>query len=145
MLVQTQGQQIRAIHDTLKAKAFVMAYTATFTNGDNATSTEEFDGLKNRLTGDQVLAMGSTDGGNDVLYMNQTLRRKVNALMRAAGQASETVPNGFGKLDGTTSSTVASKIRVAYDRLVTGEYSLLEPTDEQIKAARIRMAKTRAK
>ena len=30
-------------------------------------------------------------GSPDVLFMNKTMRRKINALMRAAGQATETV------------------------------------------------------
>jgi len=47
-------------------------------------------------------------------------------------------------LDGTTSATVASKIRVAYDKLALGEYVLLEPTPDDIEAARVRMAKKRA-
>lgn len=117
VLVKTQGSvnDLRARHDALKAKAASLTFTAKFFNGDNSTDPNEFDGLKNRLTGDQLLAMGSSDGGDtltlakldelldavvggaDVLFMNKTLRRKVNALMRAAGQASETVSDAFGR------------------------------------------------
>ena len=116
-LVMTQGSanDLRAIHDAMKAKALALTFTAKFFNGDNSTDPKEFNGLKNRLTGDQVLAMGSSDGGDtltlakldelidavqgspDVLFMNKTLRRKVNALMRAAGQANETVSDAFGR------------------------------------------------
>lgn len=49
----------------------------------------------------------------------------------------------IAELEGTTSNIVASKIRVAYDRLVTGEYQLLEPAPDQIEAAQLRMAKKR--
>lgn len=116
-LIKTQGagNDIRANHDALKAKAFSMAFTAKFFNGDNASDPKVFDGLKNRLSGAQVLDMGSSDGGDtltlamldelidqvvgspDVLFMNKTLRRKVNALMRAAGQATEVVSDAFGR------------------------------------------------
>ena len=116
-LVKTQGNSndLRAIHDAMKAKALALTFTAKFFNGDNATDPKEFDGLKNRLAGDQVLDMGDSDGGDtltlakldelidaviggpDVLFMNKTLRRKVNALMRAAGQATETVSDSFGR------------------------------------------------
>jgi hypothetical protein len=59
--------------------------------------------------------MGNADGGNpltldkldelidavqgspDMLFMNKTMRRKVNKLMRAAGQATETVSDAFGR------------------------------------------------
>ncbi len=50
----------------------------------------------------------------------------------------------IAELEGTTSNIVASKIRVAYDRLVTGEYQLLEPAPDQIEAAQLRMVKKRA-
>ena len=36
-------------------------------------------------------------GRPDVLFMNKTLRRKVNALMREAGQATEIVNDAFGR------------------------------------------------
>ena len=116
-LVKTQGNtnDLRAIHDAMKAKALSLTFTSKFFNGDNASNPKEFDGLKNRLTGDQVLDMGDSSGGDtltlakldelidqviggpDVLYMNKTLRRKVNALMRAASQATETVSDSFGR------------------------------------------------
>ena len=75
----------------------------------------QFDGLKNRLTGSQVIDMGATDGGDaltlakldelmdavmgspDILLMNKTCRRKVSTLVRAAGQAIETVSDAFGR------------------------------------------------
>lgn len=116
-LVKTQGNvnNLRATYDAMKAKAAALKFTKQFFKGDNSTNPNEFDGLQNRITGDQLLDMGSTSGGDeltlakldelidavqggpDVLFMNKTLRRKVNALMRAAGQATETVSNAFGK------------------------------------------------
>ncbi len=116
-LVKTQGKgnNIRATYDAMKAKAFALEYTKKFFKGDNATNPKEFDGLQNRLTGDQLINMGSTSGGDtltlakldelldaviggaDVLFMNKPMRRKVNALMRAAGQATETVSDAFGR------------------------------------------------
>jgi len=116
-LVKTQGNvnDLRARYDSMKAKAAALEFTKKFFKGSNSTAPNEFDGLQARLTGDQVLAQGSTDGGDaltlakldelidavqgapDVLFMNKTLRRKVNALMRAAGQANETVSDAFGR------------------------------------------------
>jgi hypothetical protein len=67
------------------------------------------------LTGAQVTDAGSTAGGDaltlakldeaidavqgspDVLFMNKILRRKVNTLVRAAGQAQEVVSGAFGQ------------------------------------------------
>lgn len=116
-LVKTQGNKnsLRAIHDGLKAKAAALRFTKTFFKGDSESSPKEFDGLQVRLTGDQLIDMGSTSGGDtltldkldelidavqggpDVLFMNKTMRRKVNKLIRAAGQATETVSDAFGR------------------------------------------------
>jgi hypothetical protein len=116
-LVKTQGNvnNLRATYDGMKAKAVSLEYTKKFFKGDNSSDVNEFDGLENRLTGDQVVDQGSTSGGDaltlakldemidqvqgtpDVLFMNKTLRRKVNTLMRSAGQATETVSDSFGR------------------------------------------------
>ena len=116
-LVKTQGNinDLRAIHDGMKAKAAALTYTDKFFNGDNATDPNEFDGLKARLTGSQVIDMGSSDGGDtltldkldemldavqgspDVIFCNKTMRRKISSLARAAGQAIETVNDSFGR------------------------------------------------
>lgn len=116
-LVKTQGNvnNLRATYDAMKAKAAALTYTLKFFKGDNASNPKEFDGLEKRLTGDQKIAAGSTSGGDtltldmldilldavqggaDVLFMNKTLRRKVSKLVRAAGQAQETVSDAFGR------------------------------------------------
>jgi hypothetical protein len=116
-LVKTQGNvnNLRATYDGMKAKAVSLEYTKAFFKGSNSDDPNEFDGLQERLTGDQVVDQGSSSGGDtltlakldemidqvqgspDVLYMNKTLRRKVNSLMRAEGQATETVSDSFGR------------------------------------------------
>ena len=111
-LVKTQGKinDIRAIHDAMKAKAAALTFTKTFFKGDNENNPTEFDGLEARLTGAQVIdaegdltlakldeAMDAVQGGADMLFMNKTLRRKVNALIRASGQATEPVNDSFGR------------------------------------------------
>jgi hypothetical protein len=116
-LVKTQGNvnNLRAIYDAMKAKAAALEFTKNFFKGDNATDPNEFDGLDLRLTGSQKIAAGNTNGGDeltldkvdilldavqggaDVLFMNKTMRRKVNKLIRAAGQAQETVSDAFGR------------------------------------------------
>ena len=116
-LVKTQGNinNLRSVYDGMKAKAAALTYTDKFFNGINATDPNTFDGLKTRLTGSQVIDMGSTDGGDtltlakldemldqvqgspDVIFCNKTMRRKINALMRAAGQATEMVNDAFGR------------------------------------------------
>ena len=116
-LVKTQGNvnNLRATYDGMKAKAAALEFTKKFFKGSSETDPNEFDGLEERLTGGQVINAGNTSGGDalttdkldemidavqgtpDVLFMNKTMRRKVNALMRAAGQATEAVSDAFGR------------------------------------------------
>jgi hypothetical protein len=99
----------------MKAKAASLTYTKKFFKGDNSTDPNEFDGLENRLTGDQLIDMGSTSGGDtldlatldelldavqggaDVIFCNKTMRRKISTLARAAGQAVEPISDAFGR------------------------------------------------
>jgi hypothetical protein len=116
-LIKTQkdGTPIVAEQTNQKVKAFSLRFTKAVLKGDSEASPEEFDGLEKRLTGNQVLDAGSSAGGDALsldlldqlidavepeptaLLMNKTMRRKVNKLVRASGQAIETVDGNFGK------------------------------------------------
>ncbi len=50
----------------------------------------------------------------------------------------------IARRDGTVNASVASKIQVALDQLVWGEYVLLEPAADPIGAAAVRIAQKRA-
>lgn len=118
-LINTQsgkGTSILAEQINMKTKAMSLRFAKAFVKGDSESSPEEFDGLENRLPvdGGQVLDAGSTSGGNELsldlldalidlvdpeptaLIMSKTMRRKVNKLIRAAGQSHETVNGAFG-------------------------------------------------
>jgi hypothetical protein len=90
----------------LKAKALRQKFDEIFIYGDSAVNTKQFDGLRKLIdptTGsDQVVAMGATGatltldkldelidavkgGKPDMLLMSRRSRRKINALVRAAG------------------------------------------------------------
>jgi hypothetical protein len=116
-LVKTQGSinDLRAIADQQKAKATGLTFTRYFFKGDAATDPRQFDGLQVRIGGSQLLEAGSTSGGDtltlaaldelldqvqggaDMIFCNKFMRRKINALMRSAGQAIETVSDTFGR------------------------------------------------
>lgn len=90
----------RAIHDGLKAKAMTLSWLSTFFDGDSGDNPKEFDGLNNRLTGNQVITAGtngaeltmdmldllvdSVIGTPSVLLMNKALRRKIVKLARTS-------------------------------------------------------------
>jgi hypothetical protein len=111
-LVKMQGNvnNIRAIHDAMKAKAAALEFTRAFFKGDHDGTPTEFDGLENRLTGAQVIdytgtgflaavdeLIDSVVGAPDAIFLNKTMRRYLNAQVRAAGQAIETVNDQFGR------------------------------------------------
>jgi hypothetical protein len=112
---QSNGNSIISEQINMKTKAFALRFTKAVIKGNSISSPEEFDGIETRLTGDQVIDAGNSSGGDeltldlldqlidtvepepDVFLMNKTMRRKVNKLIRSAGQAIETVNGNFGK------------------------------------------------
>lgn len=116
-LVKTQGNvnDLRAVHDAMKAKSAALDFTKAFFKGDEDGDANAFDGLEKRLTGAQVLAastsaggatltldmvdqlLDAVQGGPDVIFCNKPTRRSINKLIRAAGQATEVVSDAFGR------------------------------------------------
>ncbi len=101
-LVKTQGNinDLRAIHDALKARSCALKWEKTFFKGDCESDSKEFDGLQTRLIGDQLIDAGSSAGGDalslakldqlldqidgspDALFMNKTMRRRLTVAAR---------------------------------------------------------------
>ena len=110
-IVQTRGNlnDQRALQTRAKVKAASYKYQDTFINGDVAVDTLSFDGLKKRLTGDQVIdtatnglgpvtgaqdffdaldaLFGAVAGGPDVAYANRNVISKILSAGRRAGGA----------------------------------------------------------
>lgn len=100
-LVKTHGPDQRSVQEALKIKALALAITRTMFKGDATTDPLEFDGCQLRCTGDQLIAAGSTDGGDALslskldelidavedpthLMMNKTMRRRLTQAARNA-------------------------------------------------------------
>ena len=98
-LVQTMGTDTREVQEMMKVKALSLRWTSTFINGDSVAEPREFDGLKTRLTGTQLIDAGATSGGDALsltkldelidqvedpthLIMNKAMRRKLTAASR---------------------------------------------------------------
>ena len=60
----TMGADQRTNQEVMKIKALAHLWTNTFFKGDSEASPKQFDGLQRRLTGNQLLANGSTSGGD---------------------------------------------------------------------------------
>jgi hypothetical protein len=101
----------------LKAKALKDKFEETFIYGDSSGDSKQFDGLRKLIdtttAGDQVIAMGDSGdtltlgkldelidtvkgGKPDILLMSRRSRRKLNALVRAAGGMIESDRDKWG-------------------------------------------------
>lgn len=110
-------QDLEAAVIELKAKALRDKFEETFIYGDSVTDPKQFDGLRKLIdtetSGDQVIAMAdagasltlakldelidAVKGGKpDMLLMSRRSRRKINALVRAAGGMTETDRDRWG-------------------------------------------------
>jgi hypothetical protein len=110
-------QDLEAAVIELKAKALKNKFEETFIYGNSITNAKQFDGLKKLINtgtaGSQVIPMGDTGamltlarldelidavkgGKPDMLLMSRRSRRKINALIRAAGGMTETDQDKWG-------------------------------------------------
>ena len=110
-------QDLEAAVIELKAKALKDKFEEIFIYGDSSTNAKQFDGLRKLIdtesAGDQIIAMSDTGatltlgkldelidavkgGKPDMLLMSRRSRRKINALVRAAGGMTETDRDKWG-------------------------------------------------
>lgn len=110
-------QDLEAAVIELKTKALRHKFEETFIYGDSATNAKQFDGLRKLIdtttASDQVIAAGASGatlslsmldelidavkgGKPDMLLMSRRSRRKINALVRAAGGMMETDRDKWG-------------------------------------------------
>lgn len=96
----TGDNDTRAVHDAMKAKALTLSWLKTFFAGNATSNPKEFDGLNQRLTGNQVLSAGTNgavltmdmldtlvdaiQGTPSLLLMNKATRRAVVKLGRSS-------------------------------------------------------------
>lgn len=54
-IVKTRGEATRSTQEAMKVKALALAIGAKIINGDSVTNPREFDGLRKRINGDQLV------------------------------------------------------------------------------------------
>jgi hypothetical protein len=62
-IIDTMGANQRSVHEQMKLRALSLAWTRKFIKGDTASDPREFDGLQTRVTGNQLIAAGTTANG----------------------------------------------------------------------------------
>lgn len=98
-ILATMGPDQRTAQEMMKVKALAHRWTNAFIKGDSSGSSKEFDGLQARITGSQLVAAGSTSGGDALslakldeaidavespthLLMSRAMRRRLTAAAR---------------------------------------------------------------
>lgn len=101
-ILETMGQDQRAVQEAMKTKALALRWSQAIIKGDSTVDPRLFDGLQVRLTGTQKIAAGATVNGTPLslakldeaidavdqpthLIMNKTMRRLLTAAARATG------------------------------------------------------------
>lgn len=97
----------------LKAKAAAITFTERFFEGDEGVDANSFDGLRVRITGNQVVSAGANGAAltldmlddllarvpdADAIYLNEWLIRKVNKLVRDTGGVQLETREAFGRV-----------------------------------------------
>jgi hypothetical protein len=98
-IVDTMGANQRSVQEAMKVRALSLAWTQKFIKGDSMSDPREFDGLQNRVAGQQIIDAGSTSGGDALsllkldeaidqtlnpthLIMNKAMRRRLTVAAR---------------------------------------------------------------
>lgn len=101
-IIRTRGADIRSTHEAMKVKALALNIADRMINGDSSTNVKEFDGLRKRVVGSQLIpallsaptlnsplslealdaAIDAVDGATH-LVMSLAMRRKLFKAARA--------------------------------------------------------------
>ena len=98
-IIETMGMDQRSVQEQMKVRSLALAWTNKFINGDSSVDPREFDGLKKRITGGQLVAAGNTANGTALslskldeaidqtlepthLLMNKAIRRRLTQAAR---------------------------------------------------------------
>lgn len=115
-IVKTHGPDARSTYETMKVKALAQAIGHKVVKGSSTTDPKEFDGFQVRATGAQLVAQGSSSGGDVLtlakldelidtvsapthLIMSRAMRRTLTAASRVAtvGGHVTFLPDEFGR------------------------------------------------
>jgi hypothetical protein len=115
-IIKTNGLKTRSSQELMKLKALAHDFTDTFINGNSLTNARQFDGLRQRLTGSQLISAGNTAGGDALtlakldelqdlvdmpthFIMSKAMRRRLAQALRSTTVAGyiEFLPDEFGR------------------------------------------------
>jgi len=113
-ILKFHGDDVRTTHEAMKTKALALYLGKKMIKGSSLSDPLEFDGLQSRIAGSQLIAAGSTNGGDPLslekldegidavdgathLIMSTAMRRKISKAARAGLGGDITISkNEFG-------------------------------------------------
>jgi hypothetical protein len=98
-ILKTMNEGIRSEQEAAKARALGLSWSAKFFNGDSSTDPREFDGLKKRIVGSQLIAAGTTNGGTalSLAVLDQALDQTMNPTHIIMNKAMKRLFNTAGR------------------------------------------------
>ena len=101
-LVKTHGQEVRDTREAMKVKSLSLNIAGQFINGDSLANPRVFDGLKNRLTGYQLLTNSGASGGGalSLAKLDQLIDRVDNATHLVMSKEQRTWLTGSARATG---------------------------------------------
>ncbi|MBB76522.1 MAG: hypothetical protein CMJ75_18615 [Planctomycetaceae bacterium] len=99
-ILQTESNDVRAVHEAMKIKAIAEDWQSSFFSGDSESDPREIDGLQKRIVGTQIVTDSANSSGGDApsleyldelidkvmnptdLLMNKSLARRLSAAAR---------------------------------------------------------------
>lgn len=113
VVLRTMGNEVRAVHEAMKAKAIGQKVHYALLHGDTSTDSKTIDGLATRFAiggsravanGTAALSMkkldealGETEGGGTHILLTRAMQRNITAYMRASGTAIQMTQDAFGR------------------------------------------------
>ncbi len=115
-LIKTHGAGVRSQQERMKVKALSLYLAGKLINGDSETDPREFDGLRKRIVGSQLIAAGSTSGGDAL-----SLTVLDNAIDAVDGATHLVMSKKMRNLLSAASRTTATTGFMVWDRNEFGE------------------------
>jgi len=116
-MIKTRGEQVRSSQEAMKVKALALNITGKIINGDSTTDPREFDGLRARITGNQLItalltapsansplslealdkAIDEVDGATHIIGSKDMWRKLNTAARQGVGGDIDYAMDDFGK------------------------------------------------
>lgn len=79
-IIDTHGEGVRSTHEAMKVKAMALTLGAKMITGDSVTNPREFDGLRVRIGGSQLIQANGSEAGTNTPLSLEALDSAIDAV-----------------------------------------------------------------